>query len=67
MSVWNLHSVRRMSSSPPPLRILAECDARLLSWLGSRGAALEVHWRWGVGLCCENVGSEIVYGVKVAL
>ena len=51
----------------PPLRILTEYDARLLSWLGSRRAALEVHWKWGVGLYCENIGSKIVYGVKIVL
>ena len=51
----------------PPLRILTEYDARLLSWLGSLRAALEVLWKWGVGLYCENIGSKIVYGVKIAL
>ena len=52
---------------PPPLRILTAYDARLLSWLGSRRATLEVHRKWGVGLYCENIGSKIVYGVKIAL
>ena len=53
-------------SSPPPENFNGY-DARLLSWLGSRRAALEVHWKWGVGLYCENIGSKIVYGVKIAL